>query len=116
MPAAVAAGPIIVENFFPRNDVAEITAAVIAPIVAALIRTAVGIGQVRRITGEPIPTGRQLAIATGIVFLMLLEGYVTMLTFADDEPWSAWLAPTLIYACYLFSIALALRPVHGSSS
>jgi hypothetical protein len=110
LPAAIAAGPAIAENVFPKSDAAEIVVAVLVPIVAALIRSGVGVRQIGRITGDPIPRGRQLALAVAIILLLVLEGFVAALTFADDEPWSAWLTPIVLYVCYLVSIAMALRP------
>ena len=38
---------------------------------------------------------------------MLFEGLVSMFTFADDEPRSAWAIPVMIYLCYLAAIRFA---------
>jgi hypothetical protein len=109
LPAAIAALPGLVEVIFPRSDVAEVAVAVVAPIIAALLRSTVGWGQLQRLCGEPVPRHRQIALAVAIVLLMSLEGLTAMLSFADDEPRTAWTAPAVLYIAYLVAIAYALR-------
>jgi hypothetical protein len=110
VPAVVAAFPGAIEQLFPGNNVAEVAAAVVAPIIAALVRSSLGMRQLERILDGVPSVARQITFAAAIALLMLFEGYVAMLTFADDEPWWAWLTPAGLYACYLAAIILALRP------
>jgi hypothetical protein len=99
LPVAVAAIPHAIAILFPKNDIAEVSAVVLVPIVAALVRTAIGAQQIRNVCGGYLLRTRQIALALGIVLLLLFEGAVTLLTFADDEPLSAWAYPAVFYVC-----------------
>jgi hypothetical protein len=107
LPLAMSALPFLVKTFLPRNDIAEVSTAIVVTAVAALLRTAIGSYQIRNQCGGSLPTSRQLALAAAIILLMLYEGIVAILTFADDEPWSAWIFPIVFYFCYLAAIACA---------
>jgi hypothetical protein len=98
-----------VKWLLPRNDVAEVVVAIVAPIIAALIRSAAGWHQLEQAWGNFIPRDSQVALGVAIVLLMLLEGITAMLTFADDEPGSAWITPAILYVAYLVTITYAQR-------
>ncbi|MBA3482830.1 MAG: hypothetical protein H0T51_13545 [Pirellulales bacterium] len=113
LPLGVSAIPSAVEVLFPKSDIAEIVTAVVIPIFSALIRSVVGVRQIRTLCEGALPIPRQIALAIAIVLLMLFEAFVAMLTFADDEPPSAWLAPAGFYVFYLATIAIAFVPPKG---
>ena len=110
LPLAVSAVPAAVALLFPKNAIAEVSTFILVPIFAALVRAGVGAQKVRNLCNGELPATRQLALATAIVLLLLFEGMVSALTFADDEPASAWAYPVGFYLCYLAAIAFAFTP------
>lgn len=110
LPLAVSAVPVTVALLLPRNDVAEVSAVLLVPMFAALVRTGIGVRQIRSLCDGRLPAARQLALAAAIVLLLLFEGLVSLLSFADDEPASAWAFPLAFYLGYLAAIALAFAP------
>jgi hypothetical protein len=110
LPMLVAAVPYSVVILFPRNDVAELSGVILVSIVAALVRTGLGAQQIRDLCDGKLPMRRQVALAIAIGLLILFEGMVSLLTFADDEPVSAWAYPIVIFLCYLAAAAVAFAP------
>ena len=106
LPAAIAAMPSLVKWLAPQNTLAELSVVVLVPIAAALMRAVVGYREL----GEAPPTWRQLLLGVAIALLLLFEAATGLLSFADDAPPQAWLAPALMYACYISCIALAFAP------
>jgi hypothetical protein len=109
LPALVAAGPALAKAFFPRGHIAEIVAAILVPIFAALVRAGVGRQQITHACDGRAPLIRQLTLAAAIVLLLLFEATSGVLTCADDEPAHMWLFPAVFYAGYLALILHALR-------
>jgi hypothetical protein len=107
LPFAISALPLLVKTLLPRNDIAEVSTVVLVTAVAALLRTAIGSYQVRNLCGGRLPASRQFALAAAIILLMLYEGIVAILIFADDEPWSAWIYPAVFCLGYLVAITFA---------
>ncbi len=114
LPVLVASGPVFVKAMFPKGHIAEVIAAVLVPILAALIRASVGWRQIARVCHDRAPWLRQMALAAAIVLLLLFEVAVSVLTFAGDAPASAWWLPAVLYAAYIFMITRALRPEPAS--
>lgn len=110
LPLAISLMPLAIAFVFPRNDVAEITSAILVPMAAALIRTMIGAREIKMRFDGQLPVGRQLALAVAIVLLMLYEGMVSILTFANDEPLTDWVYQVVFYLCYLFAIPFVFGP------
>ena len=110
LPMIVGVVPYGVAVLFPRNDVAEVAAVILIPIVAAFVRTGLGAQQIRECCDGKLPARRQVMLGIAIAFLMLFEGVVSLLTFADDEPASAWAYPIVFFLCYLAAAATAFAP------
>ena len=110
LPVLVAFTPLLVRALFPVGHIAEVVAAVLLPIVLALIRIRLGSKQLAQICGENVGWGRQLWFASAIVLLLVFEMYVMILHFAKDEPLSAWLVSFVLLGVYIATIWIALRP------
>lgn len=110
LPWAVAAVPSAVSLWFPKGHIAEVVAALFVPIFAAVLRAAIGEDQIRRVCHGAQRVSRQLALGVAIVLLLLLEMWVAMLTFVNDEPMSAWMLPACFYLAYVAATAMAFRP------
>jgi hypothetical protein len=106
LPAAIAVMPSLAKWFAPQNTLAELSVVVLAPVVAALVRAIIGYREL----GAAPPMWRQFLLGLAIALLLLFEGATGLLSFADDAPAQVWLAPALIYACYIACIALAFAP------
>lgn len=114
LPAMVAVVPFAVLSWVPRNSVAALGVIVLAPVVAALIRAAVGYEQFRSIGLARPPVWRQVILAIGISLLLLFEAVVGIMSLCQDEPIETWVVPAVIYICYFACIALAYRPVSSA--
>ena len=110
LPLAVAACPWAIKILFPQNDIAEMSAMILIPMAAALLRTATGALQIRRNCEGALPAVRQLALAAAIVLLLVFEIGVSMLTFSDDEPAFVWTIVFCFFGCYLVAAGLAFIP------
>ena len=111
LPLAVSAVPYLIRAIFPKNDIAQVSTVIFVPIAAALLRTVIGSYQVQSVCDGDLPANRQFALGVAIMFLLLYEGTVSILIFADDEPLSAWAYPLVFYLCYLATVAFAFsRP------
>lgn len=108
LPLLAAAIPSVVILLAPKNDVAQVLAAIFLPIALALFRCNLGMRQLQELCGDAVPAFRQLALGTAIVALMLFEGWMSICQFADDEPPGTLAVATLIYVAYLVAIATAL--------
>jgi hypothetical protein len=100
--------------WFPPGHLAEVVAALVVPICAAVLRAMIGEEQIHRLSQGAEPVSRQLALGLAIVLLLLFEMWVAMLTFTGDEPMSAWLWPACFYLGYIAAIAVAFRPLSGA--
>jgi hypothetical protein len=109
LPVLVAFTPLLVRAMFPVGHIAEVLAAVLLPIVLALIRIRLGSLQLEQICGENVGWDRQLWFASAIILLLLFEMYVMILHFAKDEPLSAWLVSIVLLGAYVATIWIALR-------
>jgi hypothetical protein len=111
LPVVVAFAPLLVRWAFRPGHLVEVAVAILLPIVLALVRIHVGSKQLIDSCGDEVGWGRHLALAAAIVLLLLFEMCVMILHFADDEPLSAWFVPIALFAIYLATIYMALRPV-----
>lgn len=109
LPLLMAAGPIVVKMTFPNPPLAAGVALVLAPPLAALVRAHIGWGQIAKRCGGRAPFPRQVAMAAAILLLFVFESAVSILTFEDKIPASAWWVPIATYAGYLIVISYALR-------
>lgn len=101
LPVLIAFAPCLVRCCFRHGHVAEVVAAVIAPVLAASLRGAVGICQLESINnGQPGLT-RQITFAVGIVLLLLAEVFVSTLQFAQNEQLLSWLLPAGLFCLYM---------------
>lgn len=116
LPTAVGLAPILVKLFLPRRDAVEVLTIVLLPAVAALVRASFGHWQLRRVCGGFAPLGRQVALGSAIVCLLLSESLFAVLVFAADAPREAWLFPAGSYLAYLTLILVALRPPLGGKT
>jgi len=107
----VAASPTLLRAILPHRDLAELAAAILVPIIAALLRAEQGARQFES-RGIPATLGRQFLLGCAIAALLLFESVSGVLHCARDEPPSAWLVVGAIYLAYLFLIVPALRPRH----
>src|SRR5262249_41579206 len=108
LPLAVMTIPWAVVRIFPKNDIAEVSAVVLVPVAAALLRAVLGYAQMHNTAGK-VTVVRQFALAIAIVFLMMFEGMVAILTIAKDATPAVWFCPLLLFGCYLVFIAIAFR-------
>lgn len=86
-------------------------AVILIPLLAALLRSHLALGQVMHACRGRAPLSRQLAIAAAIVVLLSFEAFVNCMTLAKDEPLEAWAVAAGFYAAYLCLIVWALRPL-----
>lgn len=114
LPLAVSAIPILVKTLFPKNDIAEVATFLLVPTSAALIRTAIAVQQLRNAYPSKPPMTRQLALAAAIILLLVYEGLVTLFSFANDEPTSAWICAFCFYLGYLIAIWFAFYSARGA--
>lgn len=113
LPIAVGMAPAITPAVFPKGHIAEVAAAVLVPVVAALVRASVGYQQITLVCAGSTPRTRQAAMAIAITLLLLFEATSGVLTCVDDEPLSAWLFPIGLYFAYLITIVLTLWPARN---
>lgn len=109
LPLVVAAAPILLPAILPRRDLAELTAVILLPIIAALLRAHQGRRQLER-CGNRATLGRQFLFGGAVAMLLLFEGFAGVLHCAQGVPPSAWLVAGAIYLAYLCLIVPALRP------
>ncbi len=109
LPVVVAASPALLPAVLPQRDLAELTAVILVPIIAALLRAHLGRRQFED-RGIQATFARQLLFGFAIGALLLFEGYAGILHCARGFPPSAWLTAGTIYLVYLCLVALALRP------
>jgi len=115
LPLVVVSIPHLVAVLAPHSDILEFSAAIVVPIIAALFRATFGANQIRSLNEGQLPTKRQVALAVAICCLLLFDGYVAMLTLANDEAPSAWIYPAIFFVTYLFAICIALTPASRGS-
>jgi hypothetical protein len=116
LPVAVGLAPLLTHAMFPKRHFAEVVVVILLPIALALIRIQVGSIQLERVCRGDIRRWRQMLFACAIVLLLMFEMFMMLLTFADDEPQSAWLIPVLLLAAYIVTIWFALRPVRTAAA
>jgi hypothetical protein len=109
LPLLVAISPTILPLFIAGRDLAELTAVILVPILAALVRAHQGRRQLDR-RGARSTLGRQCVFGSAIVVLLLFEALVGVLSYAPDAPNSAWFAAGTLYLVYLGLIVRSLRP------
>jgi hypothetical protein len=111
LPAFVATLPFVVKLAFHKNDMAELFAAILMPMIASLVRSAVAWGQLARACQGRIPWQRQVAVAIAIVCLLFVEIGVAIGTFAADFPAEGWLWIVGLYIVYLGLMYFSLQPL-----
>jgi len=109
LPLLVAASPALLPAILPRRDLAELTAVILVPIIAALIRAHHGRRQLED-RGIQATLGRQFLFGCAVAALLLFEGFSGILHCARGVPPSAWLTAGTIYLVYLCLVVPALRP------
>jgi hypothetical protein len=110
LPLAIALLPLLIRHTFPDGHMLEVTVAIVAPVLAAFLRAAIGIHQLDAITnGKPNMT-RQVLFTLAIVLLLLAEVFVSTLQFSRNEPLSAWFIAAGTFFLYLILIQNALCP------
>ncbi|QDT31355.1 hypothetical protein Mal48_05880 [Thalassoglobus polymorphus] len=110
LPVAIAASPFLVRYTVRDGHVLEVAVAILAPVLAAILRAAIGVHQLDAVTnGKPNIT-RQILFSMAIVMLLLVEIFVSTLQFAQNEPLSSWFLPAGLFFFYLILIQNALRP------
>ena len=115
LPMAVAAAPVMSRQVFQKGHIAEVVAAILVPVVAALIRAGVAHRQISEVCGGRVPLARQAAMSIAITLLLLFEASSGVLTCADDAPVSAWLVPASLYLAYLAYLAVIIPTLRQSS-
>ena len=109
LPLLVATAPAFFPFVIRGRDLAELTAVIMAPIVAALVRAHHGRRQLEKYRGRAT-LGRQFLFGLAIAVLLLFEGLSGVLHCADGVPPSAWFTAGAIYLVYLSLMVPALRP------
>lgn len=110
LPLLIAASPLFVRMTLRDGHMLEVAVAILAPVLAATLRAAVGVHQLDLITnGKPNVT-RQVQLSLAIILLLLVEIFASTLQFARNEPLSAWLFPAGLFCLYLILIQNALSP------
>lgn len=108
LPVVIAFLPFIVRMAFRDGHMLEVAVAIVAPVLAAFLRAAIGIHQLDAITnGKPNLT-RQVLFTMAIILLLLIEVFVSTLQFARNEPLTAWFFPAGLFCLYLILIQNAL--------
>lgn len=111
LPLLTALAPVAIKAIWPQPPVAAGFFLVLSPPVAAFVRSQIGWHQIAKRCRGRAPWLRQVAMAAAIVLLLAFEVTVSVLTFDDVHPASAWCIPVGIYAGYLIMVSLALRPL-----
>jgi hypothetical protein len=109
MPILVACASALLDFVLPDRDLAELTAVIVIPIVAALIRTQHGYRQIARCVGRA-SLGRQFLFGCAIVLLLFFEGVLGFVNSSRRAPPSGWLIAGALYLGYLALVVPALRP------
>jgi putative solute:sodium symporter small subunit len=109
LPLLVAVAPTLLPVVLPNRVLAELTAFIAVPIVAALLRAHHGCRQLKE-RGYGTTLGRQLLFGCAIVALLLFEGLSGVLNFAAGAPLSMWFMAGGSYLAYLGLVVAALRP------
>ncbi|MEW4489992.1 hypothetical protein AB1L42_18050 [Thalassoglobus sp. JC818] len=110
LPLVIAASPTLVAICFREGHIVQVVAAVVAPVLAAFLRAAIGIHQLESVSGGHPNWGRQVLFSLGIVLLLLSEIFVSTLQFAQNESLAAWFFPAGLFCFYLTVMQLALSP------
>ena len=110
LPVLIALCPFAVRCCFPDGHIVEVVAAVIAPVLAAFARGAIGIYQLETICDGRPELWRQVLFAIGIMLLLLVEVIVSTLQFTNNEPWTVWFFPAGLFCFYLSAMQHALAP------
>jgi hypothetical protein len=111
LPVLVAFSPLILPLALPNRDLAEVTAVLLMPMLAALVRTQHGYRQLEKRFGR-VSLGRQFLLACAIIVLLVFEISAGVVHSARGAPASGWILATAIYFVYLGLITLVLRPQH----
>ena len=109
VPLIVAVSPVSLPPVLPGHELGELTAVLLVPALAALLRAHVGFRQIEK-RGLRATLGRQFLFGSAIAALMLFEGVFGLLHCAGDAPAAAWLSAGGIYFVYLSFIVPALCP------
>ena len=109
LPLFVALTPVMLPRIIPDRHMANITAIIFVPMIAALVRAGMGIHQFER-RGICPTTCRQLGFGCGIIVLMVFEASLGGLVCGGNAPLEAWLIPISIYVIYLCLMIPSLRP------
>lgn len=112
LPLLVMAAPTLLLLILPSRDLAELTAVIVVPIIAALLRAHHGYRQLENCGGRAT-SGRQFLFGCAIVLLLFFEGLSGVLHCARGVPASAWLTAGTLYLAYLGLVVLTLRPWHS---
>jgi hypothetical protein len=114
LPLVVLAAPFVAATVFPQNDAVEISAVILVPIVAALLRASSGWRQLVNVSRGHPSAIRQVLLAAAIAVLLLFE-IGSGASHRANAPWSWWSVIGALYAAYLVLILAALRPGRGGS-
>ncbi|WP_417851745.1 hypothetical protein [Thalassoglobus sp.] len=110
LPVAIAASPFLVRYTVRDGHMLEVAIAILAPMLAAILRAAIGVHQLDAVTNGKPNLSRQILFSMAIVMLLLVEVFVSTLQFAQNEPLSSWFLPAGLFLFYLILIQNALRP------
>ena len=109
LPSFVALAPVILPEIIPDRHLANITAIIFVPMIAALVRAWRGICQFEHRGIRPT-TCRQLGCGCAIIILMVFEASLGGLVCGGNAPIEAWLMAMTIYLIYLCLMVPSLRP------
>ncbi len=110
LPLVIAASPFVVRYTVRDGHMLEVAIAIVAPVLAAILRAAIGVHQLDAVTNGKPNLSRQILFSLAIIMLLLVEVFISTLQFARNEPLSAWFFPAGLFFFYLILIQNALRP------
>lgn len=114
LPVVIACSPFFVRSITDDGHMLEVAVAIVAPVLAAFLRAAIGLHQLDAVTdGKPNLT-RQILFTLAIMLLLLVEVFVSTLQFARNEPLSAWFFPAGLFCFYLILMQNALSDEEGA--
>lgn len=108
LPIVIALMPFVIRMTLHEGHMLEVAVAIVAPVLAAFLRAAIGIHQLDVVTKGKPNLSRQVLFALAIMLLLLVEVFVSTLQFARNEPLTAWFFPAGLFCLYLILIQNAL--------
>ena len=110
LPVVIAFAPCLVQFCFRHGHMVEVVVAVVAPVLAASLRGAIGVCQLESINNGHPGVLRQIIFAMGIMLLLLAEVFVSTLQFARNENLLSWFIPACLFSLYLAAMQQTFTP------